>query len=187
MRIFLFLLFLLAPAGIQAADRPNFVLVMTDDQGWGQTGYRGHPHLKTPHLDAMAANGLRLDRFYAGASNCSPTRATVLTGRTNDRTGVFNHGYPLRLQEVSLARVLLEAGYRTAHFGKWHLNGLRGPGAPILASDTHAPGGFGFTQWLSATNYIDRDPLLGRMGEFEEFEGDSSEVIVEQAVDYLRE
>ena len=62
---------------------------MTDDQGWGQTGYYSHPVLKTPNLDLMAKNGLRLDRFYAGAPQCSPTRASVLTGRNNDRTGVF--------------------------------------------------------------------------------------------------
>ena len=74
-------------------DYPNIILVMTDDQGWGQTGYYNHPLLKTPNLDLMAKNGLRLDRFYAGAPQCSPTRASVLTGRNNDRTGVFYHGY----------------------------------------------------------------------------------------------
>ena len=71
---------------------------MADDQGWGQTSYNGHPILKTPHLDEMAANGLRFERFYAAAPVCSPTRASVLTGRTNRRTGVDSHGYALRLQ-----------------------------------------------------------------------------------------
>ncbi len=169
-----------------ADERPHVVLVMTDDQGWGQMGYMGHPHLKTPHLDAMADAGLRLDRFYAGASNCSPTRATVLTGRTNDRTGVHNHGYPLRLQEKTLAQALKGAGYQTAHFGKWHLNGLRGPGVPILGDDTHSPGGFGFDHWLSVTNFFDVDPVLSRMGEFEEYQGDSSEVAVDAALEYLK-
>ena len=70
-------------------NKPNIILIMTDDQGWGQTGYYNHPILKTPNLDSMATNGLRLDRFYAGSPLCSPTRATVLTGRSNDRTGVF--------------------------------------------------------------------------------------------------
>ena len=78
----------------------NVILVMADDQGWGQTGYYNHPILKTPHLDRMAKNGLRFDRFYAGGPVCSPTRATVLTGRTHDRTGVLDHGYPLRKQEM---------------------------------------------------------------------------------------
>ena len=62
------------------ACKPNIVLVMADDQGWGQTGYYNHPVLKTPNLDAMAANGLRFDRFYAGGPVCSRLRATVLTG-----------------------------------------------------------------------------------------------------------
>ncbi len=170
-----------------AAERPHIVLVMTDDQGWGQTGYNGHPHLKTPHLDAMAANGLRFDRFYAGASNCSPTRATVLTGRSNDRTGVFNHGFPLRLQEKTLPRALKEGGYATAHFGKWHLNGLRGPGVPIFAEDTHHPGAFGFDTWLSVTNFFDLDPPMSRQGRFEDFQGDSSEIIVDEALKWMRE
>ncbi len=101
----------------------------------GQTGYNGHPLLKTPHLDAMAAAGLRLDRFYASAPVCSPTRASVLTGRAGVRTGVPEHGFPLRLQEKTIAQALRSAGYATAHFGKWHLSGLRGPGVPLFADD----------------------------------------------------
>lgn len=165
---------------------PNFVLVMADDMGWGQTGYYGHPVLETPHLDAMASAGLRLDRFYAGAPNCSPTRATVLTGRTNDRTGVEDHGFALRRQERTIARALDEAGYATGHFGKWHLNGLRGPGAPILAGDEHGPGVFGFDEWLSVTNFFEVDPLMSRKGLFVQMEGDSSEVIVEEALHFIR-
>ncbi|MCA1810059.1 MAG: sulfatase-like hydrolase/transferase, partial [Lentisphaerae bacterium] len=124
----------------RTAGKPNIVLIMTDDQGWGETGYYNHPVLKTPNLDAMAANGLRFDRFYAAAPVCSPTRATVLTGRTNDRAGVHDHGYPLRLQEKTLPRALQQQGYRTAHFGKWHLNGIRGPGVPIFKDDPYGPG-----------------------------------------------
>ncbi|MBX3439067.1 MAG: sulfatase-like hydrolase/transferase, partial [Planctomycetaceae bacterium] len=165
--------------------RPNIVLVMADDMGWGQTGYYGHPVLKTPHLDAMAANGLRFDRFYAGAPNCSPTRATVMTGRGHDRTGVENHGYPLRPQERTIAQVLHDAGYTTAHFGKWHLNGLRGPGAPIFETDARSPGAFGFEHWLSVTNYFDQNPLMSREGQFVEFEGDSSEIIVAEALAFI--
>ncbi len=167
------------------SDKPNIVLVMADDMGYGQTGYYGHPLLKTPNLDAMAANGLRFDRFYAGASNCSPTRATVMTGRSNDRTGVFDHGYPLRLQEKTVAQALRDAGYATGHFGKWHLNGLRGPGVPILAEDTHNPGAFGFDTWLSVTNFFDLNPLLSRNGEFEEFTGDSSEIVIDEALNFI--
>lgn len=173
-------------AASQEPPRPNIVLVMADDQGWGEVGYQGHPVLKTPHLDALAEAGLRFDRFYAGAPVCSPTRATVLTGRTNNRTGVESHGFALRLQEKTLAHALRAAGYKTAHFGKWHLNGLRGPGVPVLAEDDHNPGVFGFDQWLSVTNFFDRDPILSRQGEFEEFAGDSSEIIVEQALEFIQ-
>lgn len=168
-----------------SATRPNVVLVMADDMGWGQTGYYNHPVLKTPNLDAMAAAGLRLDRFYAGAPNCSPTRATVLTGRTNDRAGVENHGFAIRRQEKTLPRALRDAGYATGHFGKWHLNGYRGPGAPILGSDTHSPGAFGYDEWLSVTNFFDRDPLLSRKGKIEEFKGDSSEIVVDEGLKFI--
>ena len=169
------------------AAAPNIVLVMADDMGWGQTGYYNHPVLQTPNLDAMASNGLRFDRFYAGGPVCSPTRASVLTGRAHDRTGVLQHGYALRLQETTIAQLVRDAGYVTGHFGKWHLNGLRGPGVPILASDDHHPGHFGFDHWLSVTNFFDRDPILSRGGDFEEFEGDSSEIVVEQALRFVSE
>ncbi len=170
---------------LQAAERPHIILVMADDQGWGQTGYRNHPHLKTPHLDAMAANGLRFEHFYAGASNCSPTRATVLTGRSNDRTGVLDHGYPLRLQEKTIAQALRNNGYTTGHFGKWHLSGLRGPGVPILKEDTHNPGAFGFDTWFSVSNFFDYDPLISRQGTIEQHHGDSSEIIVREALKFI--
>jgi len=168
-----------------AAPRPNVVLVMADDQGWGQMGYYNHPVLKTPHLDAMAKAGLRFDRFYAGGPVCSPTRATVLTGRTHDRTGVFDHGYALRSQEKTLAQAMKKAGYGTGHFGKWHLNGLRGPGVPILKNDTHGPKGFGFDMWVSVTNFFERDPLMSRRGKFEDFKGDSSEIVVDEALKFI--
>lgn len=167
------------------ATNPNIIFVMADDMGWGQTGYRGHPVLKTPNLDAMAANGLRFERFYAGNPVCSPTRATVLTGRTNDRAGVLTHGYALRLQEKTIAQALKGAGYVTGHFGKWHLNGLKGPGAPVLKDDPRNPGAFGFDEWVSMTNYFDQDPLMSRMGEFVQLEGDSSDVAVGEAVKFI--
>ena len=164
---------------------PNVILVMADDQGWGETGYYNHPVLKTPNLDAMAASGLRFDRFYAGGPVCSPTRATVLTGRSHDRTGVFDHGYALRDQEKTLAQAMRKAGYATGHFGKWHLNGLRGPGVPILEDDSHGPGPFGFDTWLSVTNFFDLNPVMSRQGKFEELEGDSSEIIVTEALKFI--
>ncbi len=168
------------------STKPNIILVMADDQGWGETGYRQHLRLKTPHLDAMAEAGLRFDRFYAGGPVCSPTRASVLTGRSHNRAGVQTHGYALRLQEKTLAQALKAAGYRTGHFGKWHLNGFKGPGVPILESDDHHPGHFGFDEWLSVTNFFDRNPLLSRQGAIEEFAGDSSEIVIDEALKFIR-
>ncbi len=168
-----------------AAERPNIVFVMADDMGWGQTGYREHPVLKTPHLDAMAASGLRFERFYAGCPVCSPTRASVLTGRSPDRTGVLTHGYALRLQEKTIAQALQGAGYVTGHFGKWHLNGFKGPGVPILRDDPRSPSVFGFDEWVSVTNFYDVDPLMSRGGEIEQFKGDSSEIAVAEGVKFL--
>ncbi len=175
------------PALAKKERLPNIVLVMSDDQGWGQTGYNNHPLLKTPNLDAMAANGLRFDRFYAGGPVCSPTRASVLTGRTHDRTGVYSHGYALRHQEKTLPQAMKDAGYATGHFGKWHLNGLRGPGAPVLGTDSHHPGTFGFDEWLTVTNFFDMNPIMSRKGVFEEFKGDSSEVIVAEALKFMKQ
>ena len=174
-------------AAANADQRPNVVLVMADDQGWGQTGYYNHPILKTPNLDAMAANGLRFDRFYAAGPVCSPTRASVLTGRTHDRTGVVAHGYALHRQERTVAQAMQKAGYATGHFGKWHLNGVRGPGVPVLDSDPHHPGHFGFEHWLTVTNFFDQNPVMSRMGTFEEFHGDSSEVIVGEALKFIKD
>jgi len=107
------------------SGRPNIVLCMADDMGWGDTGYNGHPAIKTPHLDDMAARGIRFDRFYSGAPVCSPTRGACLTGRHPSRYGVFgaNVGHMVD-GEVTLAEALRPLGYATGHFGKWHLGTL---------------------------------------------------------------
>jgi arylsulfatase A-like enzyme len=183
----LHLVFVLFASVCLGADvtRPHIFFVMADDMGWGQTSYRGHPRLKTPNLDAMAANGLRFERFYAGNPVCSPTRACVLTGRTNERTGVLSHGYALRPQEKTLAQALKQTGYVTGHFGKWHLNGFSGPGAPVLANDPLSPSAFGFDEWVSATNFIDVDPYLGRQGVPEQIKGESSEIVVAEASRFM--
>lgn len=113
---------------ISMADKkklPNFIYCITDDQGWGDVGYNGHPILKTPELDAMAADGLRCDRFYAAASVCSPTRATVVTGRNNWRVNISSptaYGEAsLPKEEITLGQYLKPLGYTSAHFGKWHI------------------------------------------------------------------
>ena len=165
--------------------KPNIILIMTDDQGWAQTGYYDHPVLKTPNLDSMAENGLRFDRFYAGAPQCSPTRASVLTGRNNDRTGVFYHGYALNKNEITITKQLKNIGYSTGHFGKWHLNGIRGPGVPIFKDDEFSPGAFGFDEWTSVTNFFDIDPIMSDNGKFNNYYGSSSKIIVTKALEFI--
>ena len=183
---FLPILILFAGCAENQKDQPNVILVMADDMGWAQTGYYGHPILKTPHLDAMAENGLRMDRFYAGAPSCTPTRASVMTGRTNDRTGAFRVGSYINKQEKMLSTAFKDAGYITAHFGKWHLN-MDSPDLdhPLPKSDPHNPGELGFDYWLSHTTGFDRSFDLSRNGVLEKFEGDGSEIIVEEAVRFI--
>ncbi|MBC6428431.1 MAG: sulfatase-like hydrolase/transferase, partial [Cellvibrionales bacterium] len=108
-----------------AAPRPNIILLMADDLGYGDPGYMGNPWAQTPNLDAMAKAGMRLDRFYSAAPVCSPTRGSVLTGRHPYRYGVWyaNKG-SLPREETTLPEILKQAGYRTGFFGKWHLGTL---------------------------------------------------------------
>ena len=181
-----------APAVGHFADtRPNVILLMADDMGWAQTGYYGYPHMKTPNLDDMAASGLRMDRFYAGAPSCTPTRASVMTGRTNDRTGGFRVGHAINKQEQMLSTAFRDAGYSTAHFGKWHLNEAAPRDHPLPTDDPHNPGELGFDYWLSATSGFDRFTLegggfeLSRNGAVERFDGDGSEVVVAEALKYI--
>lgn len=98
---------------------------MADDQGYGDVGFRGHAHLKTPALDELARTAIRFERFYAAAPVCSPTRGSCLTGRHPYRYGIpgANKGH-MREGEHTLAELLRAAGYRTGHFGKWHLGTL---------------------------------------------------------------
>jgi len=122
--LFVFALWCLSSIALTAA-RPNVILVMTDDQGWGDTGYNGHPYLQTPHLDRMSAEGVTFTRFYSAAAMCSPTRASVYTGRHPYRTGVtFAMKGRLEPNELPISSVLKKAGYATGHFGKWHLGTL---------------------------------------------------------------
>ena len=163
---------------LAAAEKPNIILVMADDQGWGDMAYNGHAVLKTPNFDASAAAGLRFDRFYAAAPVCSPTRAGVMTGRHPNRMGVFQWGYPMRPQETTVAEALKGAGYATAHFGKWHLGSVR------RNSPAH-PGRNGFDAWLSAPNFFDNNAILSREGTAVQTRGESSMVTVDAALEWI--
>ncbi len=162
-----------------AAKKPNFILAMADDQGWGEMAYQGHKDLKTPHFDDMAKSGLRFDRFYAAAPVCSPTRASCLTGRHPNRLGVFKWGYPMRTGEITIAEALKKAGYATGHFGKWHLGSVR-------ADSAACPGANGFDEWASSPNFYENDPLFSHNGKVIEVKGESSLATMEIALRWIR-
>lgn len=162
------------------AEKPNIVLVMADDQGWGDMAYNGHERVQTPNFDRMAAEALRFDRYYAAAPVCSPTRGSVMTGRHPNRFGCFKWGFPLRPQEITIAEALKTAGYTTGHFGKWHLGSVR-KGSPVN------PGASGFDRWLSAENFYDNDAILSREGVAVQTQGESSMLAVDAAIDFIRD
>jgi arylsulfatase A-like enzyme len=158
------------------AAPPNIILMMSDDHGWEETGYNGHPHVKTPVLDEMAASGLKFDRFYAAHPSCSPTRASFLTGRHPNRMGTFAPGWSLRPEEVTIARLLSKAGYHTIHLGKWHVGAVKA-GSPVN------PGAMGFHEWLSHDNFFEMDPSFSRNGGPPEvYKGESSEILIREAI-----
>jgi arylsulfatase A-like enzyme len=173
----------IAVLGIRAAawgaELPNVVLVMADDQGWGDMRYNGAERLLTPHFDELARQGVRFERFHAAAPVCSPTRGSVMTGRTPVRYACYAWGRPVRPQEKTIAQMMRSAGYRTGHFGKWHLGSVQAAGKAT-------PGAMGFDEWVSAPNFFDRDPVLSDRGKAVEFTGDSSDVTMEQAVKFIR-
>lgn len=123
---------------LQGADRPNVVIIFADDLGYGDLGCYGSPTIRTPHLDRMAAAGLRFTDFYSAAEVCTPSRAALLTGRYPIRNGMCGHrrvlfansqgGLPP--EEVTIAEALRAHGYATAHIGKWHL-GIHPGGRPL--------------------------------------------------------
>lgn len=109
----------------EQTQRPNIILIMTDDQGWYDAGFNGNTGIKTPNLDQLAANGIIFNRFYSASAVCSPTRASVITGRNPLRMNIpdANSGHMLP-GELTLPELLGEQGYTTGHFGKWHLGTL---------------------------------------------------------------
>lgn len=162
-----------------SADRPNIILCMGDDHGWDETGYNGHPHLKTPVLDEMASTGLRLDHFYSAHPSCSPTRGSVITGRHPIRYGTHAPNWSLRPEEISVAQILGKAGYSCGHFGKWHLG-------PVKADSPTSPGAFGFDEWLSHDNFFEMDPVLSRNGAApKKIKGEGSKVIIDETIRFI--
>ena len=136
MRTRLVTLFLLAMTSLPcsvAADSPNIVVVFCDDLGYGDLSCFGHPTIKTPNLDRMAAEGVKLTQFYSASPVCTPSRAALMTGRLPIRSGMCsdkrrvlfpNSGGGIPASEITLAEALKEQGYATAAVGKWHLGHL---------------------------------------------------------------
>lgn len=160
------------------SNRPNIVLVMSDDHGYGDCGFTGHPFVKTPNLDAMARSGIVLNQFHAAAPVCSPTRASVLTGRHPFRSNVPNHGHYLRPDEVTIAEVLKSAGYITGQFGKWHIGSVQ-------AESPTSPGGAGFDEWVTGLNFFDIDPYLSRNGKYEHLLGQGTVITADETISFL--
>ncbi|HIF31643.1 MAG TPA: arylsulfatase, partial [Planctomycetaceae bacterium] len=126
-------------------------MLLSDDLGWKDIGCYGGP-VKTPVLDKLAAEGVRFTDFHSGAPVCSPSRATFLTGRHHIRAGVYSvinesiHRMHLLESETTLAEVLQDEGYATAHFGKWHL------GMPTNKRKNPTPTEHGFDYWFGLVN-----------------------------------
>jgi arylsulfatase A-like enzyme len=193
-------------------DRPNIILCMADDLGWGDTGFNGNNIIKTPNLDNMAEAGMRFTRFYSGAPVCSPTRGSCLTGRHPYRYGIFsaNVGH-LPKEEVTLAEALKTLGYTTGHFGKWHLGTLlpdySGKGPRRNPEENYmTPAMSGFDEWFSTEYAVatwdpyDPDFFHGKKKDYdaralywhngnnitERLEGDDSKIIMDKAVPFIR-
>jgi len=143
---------LLASVAAQAADKPNIILIYSDDHGWADLAVQGSDQdIRTPHLDAMARDGVRFTRGYVTAPQCVPSRAGVLTGRYQQRFGVEdNNKGPLPLAELTIAERLKAAGYLTGQVGKWHLDlagGRKGEKA-LRVSKEHMPHAQGFDEYF---------------------------------------
>ncbi len=177
------------PDTASAAERPNFLVILTDDLGYGDLACYGNPVIETPNLDRLAAEGLRLTDCYAAAAVCSPARAGMMTGRTPWRVGV-QHAIPisspmhLRKQEITVATLLRGAGYSTCHVGKWHLNGK------FNVPDQPQPGDHGFDHWFSTQNnalpnhqnpdnFVRNGQPVGRL------EGYSAQLVAGEAIGWL--
>ena len=180
-----------ATAMLSAADGPNVVILLADDLGWKDIGCYDGP-VKTPTLDGLAAKGVRFTDFHSGAAVCSPSRATLLTGRQHLRAGVYSwisdrqQNSHLLEREVTLAEVLKTHGYSTVHLGKWHL------GLPTRDRKKPAPDKHGFDYWFATgnnaqpghenpVNFVRNGKPVGRI------EGYASQIVVDEAISWLDE
>jgi arylsulfatase A-like enzyme len=175
--------------GATTASGPNILLIMTDDQGYGDLGCHGNPRIRTPNLDRFARESVRLKSFYVSPV-CSPTRASLMTGRYNYRTGVvdtYAGRSMMHPDETTLAEMLAAAGYRTGIFGKWHL----GDNAPLRAIDQGFQealvikgGGIGqASDPPGGSHYL--DPVLQHNGRSRKYRGYCSDIFTTAAIEFL--
>ena len=188
---FLPAIILLASCGLSESDsskRPNIVLIMTDDQGWAQLGSHGDPVLQTPRLDELAGQSVEMMRFYVSPV-CAPTRAALMTGRYNYRTGVVDTYLGRAMMdpaEVTIAEMLRDLGYRTGIFGKWHLgdNYPQRPGDQgFQESIVHKGGGIGQPSDPPGTDYF--DPILSHNGQQKQYSGYCTDVYFDEAIQWI--
>lgn len=179
----------------QMPEHPNVILIITDDQGYGDFGFTGNPHVKTPVLDNLASQSIRFNNFYVCPVS-APTRAGLITGRYSLRTGVrdtYNGGAMMASSEVTIAEILKEAGYSTGHFGKWHL-GDNYPMRPVDQgfdeSVMHLGGGMG--QPGDITTYFRFDssyfnPVLWHNGKQQRYNGYCTDIFAGEAIRFIEE
>ena len=174
--------FLLFATAIAHGEKPNVIVILTDDQGWGDLSLSGNENLSTPNIDSLAKDGAFFNRFYVSPV-CSPTRAEFLTGRYHQRSGVYSTsagGERMGLDEVTIADSFKSAGYQTAAFGKWH-NGMQYP---------YHPNGRGFDEFYGFCsghwgNYF--SPLLEHNGEIVTGEGFVVDDFTDKAMNFITE
>jgi len=186
------ILILVAHSAAQAAThRPNFVIFLTDDLGWGDLACYGHPVIQTPNLDQFAREGVRFTQAYSSCGVCSPSRSSILTGRTPYRNGVWRwipsgHQTHLRESEITLPELLKPLGYETMHTGKWHLNGH------FNSSEQPQPDDHGYDWWFATQNNAapsHKNPrnFVRNREEVGPLEGFSATLVAEEAIRWLSE
>ncbi len=173
-----------ASAAAPTASRPNVLLIMTDDQGWWDLSSHGNPALETPRLDALAKESVEFIRFYA-APVCSLTRASLMTGRYPQRTGCFDTRFghdTLAADEITIAELFKQAGYRTALFGKWHL----GRFMPNHPNEQGFEEYFGFWQYGHVERYLHPDRIWQNKNRVA-CRGHITELITDAAINFISE
>ncbi|WP_034235119.1 sulfatase-like hydrolase/transferase [Arenibacter certesii] len=189
LKILCIISYLLAPMlGAQSINPPNIVIIVADDLGYGDVGSYGHKFIKTPNIDKLAEEGIKMTDCYASSPMCSPSRAGLLTGRAPYRTGVYDWIAPdstmyLPKEEVTIASLLKTKGYQTASIGKWHLNGK------FNVPDQPQPDDHGFDYWFGcqySLKHLDPEGFF-RNGEAVTTNGYAADIVADEAIDWLEQ